>query len=119
MVQKDEKPPIFAVPGLNTNVGFINTALNVDMSEKNASYMLHIDVDKKLLNNVFFIKSKSINDVLSSKTEFYVNPEMWPNLEFSSGVVSNNRERDINVYGADKMVKRIGVSWLALSLIHI
>ena len=67
MIQEDEKPPIFVVPGLNTNVGFINNGLTLDTNKDVASYCLHIDIDRKLLDDIFFIKSKSIADVFLQK----------------------------------------------------
>ncbi len=118
--------PSFNLVGLDT---VVNLTENVEYPEYvprdiSASYYMHLYEAPELLNDVFHFKTTDpelTSSTADNDMAFKCEPNNWPDLPFSEGVIRNDIKQDIKTYSIptgyhDRITKNIGVQWLAKNI---
>ena len=118
--------PSFNLVGLDT---VVNLTENVEYPEYvprdiSASYYMHLYEAPELLNDVFHFKTTDpelTTSTADNDMAFKCEPNNWPDLPFSEGVIRNDIKQDIKTYSIpagyhDRITKNIGVQWLAKNI---
>ncbi len=85
------------------------------MSER--SYQIDLCMNAIDFSGIFFFKTTSLSDVNSIDTSFCTEPNNWPDISFSEGIVSSN-EKNIPHHLDISSVKFFGPNWLAYNITH-
>ena len=87
------------------------------MSER--SYQIDLCMNAIDFSGIFFFKTTSLSDVNSIDTLFCTEPNNWPDISFSEGVVSqqiNGKDIPSHLLDTSYNVKEFGPNWLAYNI---
>ena len=91
---------VFTLQGLNVEVALNTNPEYPDVPDYSfqQSYLLQVNIDKSELENIFFFKDISSNTLDMTDSLYYSDPNSWPTIAFSNGIINNDIKQDIESY---------------------
>ena len=90
---------------------------STDYTKSERSYQVDLSMNAVDFSDIFFFKANSLMDINSIDTSFCTDPNNWPDISFSEGIVSSNAKNIPNhLLDISYTVKEFGPNWLAYNI---